>query len=251
MQHHQQILLSKVLTLASFRRKMSLVSGHFDHCNHHILTGDVQKMFTTSLLTITLAGLVNTTTVGQQPEWQTSYSQARELSAKAQKPIAVFITASAIELPAEAVAELNKNFVALKIDTTTETGKELAAAFKVSEGMVISNKTGTTIATRVAGPVASTNLVSTLTSYNCCSPAPAISYNPGAITAPVASTCVGCNQQPRPVLNSIQAVGGYVQNVGQAVFAPITNRVCNGPNCGGGVVYQPIMGTCNGPNCRR
>ncbi len=209
-------------------------------------------MFTASILSITLASILSSNNVGQQVEWQTSYSQARELAAKSQKPIAVFIGTQATEqLSAEAAKELSTNFVALKIDTNTESGKKLAEAFKQTDGVVISDKTGTTIATRVAGPVVAQQLTSTLSANNCCNPAPAMTYGgTNFVQSPVASTCVGCNQN-RPVLNTVQAVGGYVQNVGQAVFAPITNRVCNGPNCGGGVVYQPMYGTCNGPNCRR
>ncbi len=127
-------------------------------------------IFTTSLAAFALSGLMAASIPGQ-PAWTTDYRQALSAASEFRKPIAVFITkGSQTQLTqgaglGEAAQILKDGYVALHIDTTTERGQALAKSFELSEGLIISDKTGGVQALRHAGTVSATELSGYLAKY--------------------------------------------------------------------------------------
>ncbi len=86
-------------------------------------------------------------------KWQEDYQQARELGARLQKPLAVFVGSGAEgwkqvihehSLNAEVRQVLSNQFVPVYVNAETESGKKLVEAFDVTDkrGLVISDRTG-------------------------------------------------------------------------------------------------------------
>ncbi|MCZ2343471.1 MAG: hypothetical protein LC104_17005, partial [Bacteroidales bacterium] len=80
-------------------------------------------------------------------------------------PLAVFIAAGGSEqlvagqtIHPETLSALKAGFVCVSVDTTTDAGKTLAAAFEMSEGLVISDAAGKSQALRHAGKVTEAQL---------------------------------------------------------------------------------------------
>lgn len=101
--------------------------------------------------------------------WSTDYPSARQQSEAAGKPVAVFIGSGAngwqkLSRGSEVGAELRQfmaaNYVCVYIDTATETGKSLATAFEVPDGLgiVISDRSGALQAFRHEGDLAQQDL---------------------------------------------------------------------------------------------
>ena len=134
-------------------------------------------MFSTSLTTATVAGLLATGSLANQanqPTWQTSYRTALTQAGEQKKPIAVFIGRGGAGyakliadggLGADAARALRKNYVCLYVDTGTASGKELAGAFQMGEGLVISDKTGGVQVLRHEGTVSKADLAGYLTRF--------------------------------------------------------------------------------------
>ncbi|QEL20173.1 hypothetical protein [Limnoglobus roseus] len=122
-------------------------------------------MFTTSMAVLALSGLLGTN-LAVQPAWQTDYKAALTLSAKEHKPLAVFITKGAAknldQLPDAAAKVLKTNYIAVTINSDDATGKELAVAFGMTEGVIISDATGAKQALRIEGQTNPTDLPQTL-----------------------------------------------------------------------------------------
>jgi hypothetical protein len=102
-----------------------------------------------------------------------------------------------------ATAKLLQDYVCLSVDPATAAGKDLAASFKMTEGLVISDKTGGVQALRHDGPVPAAELTGYLSRF--------------ARTSAVATTEYGGRgrllNQPhgpgRPVMNTISNVSGF------------------------------------------
>ena len=128
-------------------------------------------IFTTSLAAFALSGLMSAAIPGQ-PAWTTDYRQALSAASENRKPIAVFITkGSQSQLTqgaglGEAAKLLKDGYVALHIDTTTEKGQLLAKSFDLSEGLIISDKTGGKQALRHTGTVSLAELNGYLAKYS-------------------------------------------------------------------------------------
>jgi hypothetical protein len=131
-------------------------------------------MFSTSLATAAVAGFLASGSLATQPTWQTDYRKALAQAVEQQKPVAVFIARGGAGysrlvteggLGADAAQMLRKNYVCLYVDTGTARGKELAGAFQISEGLVISDKTGGVQALRHEGRVSQTDLTRYLTRF--------------------------------------------------------------------------------------
>lgn len=120
-------------------------------------------MFSTSLS----AAVVGLMAVGSLPNLQTDYRKALTISASEQKPVAVFIArgsdgyaklVSEGTLGSEATDALKQKYVPIYVNTATDTGVALARSFGMSEGLVISNRTGSVQALRHEGTVSQTEL---------------------------------------------------------------------------------------------
>ena len=166
----------------------------------------------------------------------------------------------------DAARLLREGFIPLTVDTGTATGKDLAGTFNLTEGLVSSDRTGGVQALRHAGGVTDAELKGYLeryaaptatvvtTEYRGAAPAavvpqsqapqyqpaleqsqyqPALShpqYQPAPYQpAPYQPQPVYQPQysQPRPVLNAIQNVGGFVQNVGSNAIHNVGGFVQN------------------------
>lgn len=132
-------------------------------------------MFSTSLATAAVAGLLASGSLATQPAWQTDYRTALAQSTEQQKPVAVFIARGGAGyarlvtdggIGAEAARLLRQKYVCLYVDTGTAGGKELAGSFKMTEGIVISDRTGGVQALRHEGAVSRADLVQYLTRYS-------------------------------------------------------------------------------------
>ena len=121
----------------------------------------------------TLAALVTLVTAAAPtaPSFQSSYARAVALAGEQHKPVAVFIGAGEAgyanliadgTLPVEATKTLQSQYVCLYVDTTTATGKELAGEFRMSKGLVISDRTGGVQAFRHNGTITAAELTTSV-----------------------------------------------------------------------------------------
>lgn len=131
-------------------------------------------MFSTSLATAAVAGLLTSGSLANQPAWQTDYKKALAQAVQQQKPVAVFIARGGAGharlvteggIGSDATRALRNNYVCLYVDTETARGQELAGAFQIDEGLIISDKTGGVQALRHEGTVSRTDLTNYLTRY--------------------------------------------------------------------------------------
>ena len=129
-------------------------------------------MFSTTLAAAALGGLLVSGSIAPQPDWQTDYRAALTRSADQHKPVAVFIAPGGHtrvvtdgKIGVAAATVLRQNYVCLAVDTTTEQGQAVAGAFGLTEGLVISDKTGGVQALRHQGAVSQAELTKYLTTY--------------------------------------------------------------------------------------
>jgi hypothetical protein len=131
-------------------------------------------MFTTSLVAGVAAALLAPGTLAVAPTWQPDYRTALARSIEQRKPVAVFIARGADGrarligdggLPADTARLLRQSYVCLFADTATPTGRELARAFGLAEGLVISDKTGGVQVLRHEGALSRSDLTGYLTRY--------------------------------------------------------------------------------------
>ena len=188
-------------------------------------------LFTSLAAAVTVLGLSAGTTPATQPKWQPDYATAARTAAAQQKPLAVFVGRGAAGLtqlvagglPADATKALGDKFVSVYVDADTPAGRPLAAALKVTDGLVISDKTGSVQALRHSGPVHPVVLANYLTAF---ADAPPVTQTvqAGAVAPVMAAPVYAPQYQP--------AVGG-----------------CAGGNCGGGYVGGYTGGGCVGGSC--
>ena len=132
------------------------------------------SVFSTSFVAAVVTGLAASASVGTVPTMQSDYRVALTESAKLQKPVAVFI-ARGTEGYAKVVTDggigsdsaklLQASYVCVYLDTATASGKELASAFNITEGLVISDKTGGIQNLRIEGTLAPSDLKSYLVKF--------------------------------------------------------------------------------------
>ncbi len=173
-------------------------------------------MFSTSLATAAVAGLLASGSLANwanQPAWQTDYRAALAQAAELKKPVAVFIARGGAGydkliadggLGADAARALRRGYVCLYVDTGTARGQELAAAFQMSEGLVISDKTGGVQVLRHQGTVSRSDLASYLTRFADVGAVAQTEFHgaaqPVAAAAPVAYQPL---YQPQPAFNPV------------------------------------------------
>lgn len=198
-------------------------------------------MISTSLTALAVAGALATGSIpAQQPAWQSSYRTALGQAVEQHKPLAVFIGHGAAGvnrlvadggLGADAVQLLKANYVSLYIDADTASGKGLAEAFKMTEGLVISDKTGGLQALRHEGPVKPAELTTYLTRFAATDAVVTTETRGAAVVTPV----------PVYAPAYYPAAGGCVGgNCNRGIFPVFGNGLL--PAFGGG---------CPGGNCRR
>jgi hypothetical protein len=132
-------------------------------------------MFSTSLVLAAFSGLEASGSVAGLPAWQTDYRTALQQAAEQQKPVAVFIArggdgyATLVTdggIGGNAAKQLRSSYVCLYVDTATDAGKALAGSFRMTAGVVISDKAGTHQAARVEGPVSQGELARQLERFS-------------------------------------------------------------------------------------
>jgi hypothetical protein len=146
-------------------------------------------MIVTTLSVIALATALDMGSIPANPRWQTDYSLAVTRASEERKPIAVFIGhgADAIKrmtadgaIPADTTKLLAASYVCFCLDTSTESGKDLAGKFQMNEGLVISSPGGSLQAYRHTGTVPASTLAQELTRYATAGQ-PATTVNAGAV----------------------------------------------------------------------
>ena len=120
-------------------------------------------MFSTSLAALAVAGALTAGSLSvTQPAWQTSYRVALGQVVEQHKPLAVFIgrgqagyTRLVTEggLGTDTAKLLKQGYVSLYLDVDTAAGKQTAETFQMTEGVVISDRTGGVMALRHEGTV--------------------------------------------------------------------------------------------------
>jgi hypothetical protein len=187
-------------------------------------------MFSTSLATVAVAGLMASGSLAKEPAWQSDYRKALAQAAQQHKPVAVFIargTSGVNQLVTEGglgsdtTRVLRDNYVCLYVDTGTVRGQALSEAFQIGQGLIISDKTGGVQALRHQGTVSQTDLRNYLNRYVTASQVTQTEFQGVQPAAQTVTQTVVQPAQPAPV--SYQPV--YQQPVyqPQPAFSPIQN----------------------------
>ena len=222
--------------LAGLSRKVASRAGDGSGDSPQVFYTESYSMLFTSLAAIAAAsGLATGLAPSASPQWQPDYPTAVRTAAAQHKPLAVFVghgQAGFAQLvsdggpAAEATKALGEKFVSVYVDADSANGKPLAAALKVTDGLVISDHTGTLAALRHQGavhPVVLTSYVSTYAVEQ-----PVVQTVQAGTLAPVAPA--GGMFADRPLLNAVTAP---MFNTFGAVRGMMGGGCPNG-NCGGG-----------------
>ena len=139
--------------------------------------------------------------------WQPDYPTAVKRAVEEKKPLAVFIghgksgkdnVDAELGQGTKEAKTLAESYVSLYIDADTEAGKKLAVSFEISEGVVISNRTGDLQAVRHEGTVTKTELSDYLNRY--------------AEPTRVVTTTEYGGRLRRPIINTIQTVTSFLSS---------------------------------------
>lgn len=180
-------------------------------------------MISTSLAAV----VVGLTAVATVPDWQTDYRVALARVSAEHKPVAVFIAAgtngyaklvSEGQLGTDATGLLSQQYVALHVDTTTPAGRQTAQSFGMTEGLVISDRTGGVQAYRHEGPLSQAELTSSLRAL-------------AEVATPVTTST-----SFYPIQAVAQPVAAPVYATPQPVFAPAS-------------VFPPVQSSCPNGRC--
>jgi len=126
----------------------------------------------TSLLALVVT--MQAATTGAEISWSPDYAHARKQSAAENKPIAVFLgngeqgfnhLVRDAGLSKDAADLLSTYYVCVYIDTTAGKGKEMADAFRMSNGVVLSDRSGVYQQYRQESPVSDQDLMTRLKIY--------------------------------------------------------------------------------------
>ncbi len=184
-------------------------------------------MFTTSMTAVAVASLL-AGSIETAPKWQTDYRTAVAQAADLKKPVAVFIGEGTngyaklvVDGTISAKAEnlLKTGYVCVYVDTATESGKALAKAFNLTQGIVISDRTGELQALRHGGKVAAADLNRYLEKFSDVTTVTTTETNADAAVVPAAAAAPAAGYHP-------------------------AMSTCPGGNCG-----APALGGCPGGNC--
>jgi hypothetical protein len=135
------------------------------------------KMLHTSMLLLALAGTATPSEVAKEgPTWHRDYAKARQVGARAEKPLAVVLGTGESGwkdlgrdggLGEKARQLLADKYVCVYIDTSTKAGERLARDFEIpgGKGLVLSDRTGELQAFAHEGDLANADLVRHLQKY--------------------------------------------------------------------------------------
>ena len=153
-------------------------------------------MYTSALLFALSGYLTQVAIVAPPSSWQSDYSSAWEKCVRDKKPLAIVVGAGMGgwqsvskdgELDKEAKQLLEKHYVCVYIDTTTESGKKMAVALDVPSGpgLIIGDRSGTNQAFHHKGTLTGEQLTTTLTRFsNGSEVAKSTESAPGSASAP-------------------------------------------------------------------
>jgi hypothetical protein len=173
-------------------------------------------MFTTTLAALALAGGIGSSVIPSTPNWHTDYAQALSRSSAEGKPMAVFIGNGADRvakmmadgtISGESARVLKTSYICVYLDANTESGKDLAGRFEITDGLIISSKGGNLQAYRHSGAIGAKELTNSLTKY-ADSAAPASTASNTAYSA-TGSVVVGGYPAARPATQYVYPSGGY------------------------------------------
>lgn len=157
----------------------------------------------TSVVLLALTGLTPT---AESPRWQTDYAAAHRQAAERGKPLVVVIASGPVgwqklsrEGKFDATIEqlFGENYQCCYLDSSTEAGRRLAAAFEMSSGLgiVISDRTGQVQAFWHEGDLANADLARYLRRYaDPTRPVSVTETNPSH--HPAAGNCPTCTSCP-------------------------------------------------------
>jgi hypothetical protein len=177
-------------------------------------SGVNSTMIWTSSLALVLGLMSNSNSM----TWQTDYGSAMKLAAKEKKPLVVFIghgkegVNTLVEnggITSIETKVLSDSFISLYVDADSEAGKSLTTSFNMTEGIVISDRTGSLQAVRHEGNVSHSELNEYLTKYSEPNKVITTTEYRSRVRGPI-MTYITSPERPRPVVNTIQAVGGFV-----------------------------------------
>ena len=185
-------------------------------------------MFSTTLTALALSTVL-ASGIPTPTTWQPDYRSAVVRAATDKKPLAVFLVkdeATVKAISSDALDKLKWEYVAVIVNTETESGKKLATSFEMTEGLVISDRTGEKQAFRLVGSIPTTDLPSTLERFAHVSQVVTVTETQGIVIyaepAPVYSpTPVYYPQATRPT--PIRNIVGATLNVVGAIIpgAPV------------------------------
>lgn len=170
-------------------------------------------MFATGIVSVLSSVVLSVSAAPESVSWQSDYGVAVRKAAEEKKPLAVFIghgksgaTSVIAEggLDAKETSALSAGYISVYIDADSESGKKLAASFEITEGVVISDRTGGLQAVVHDGKVTQTQLTDYLVRYS-------------EPTKVVTTTEMGGRR--RPIITVFQNVTGMITG----------NNYC--PNC--------------------
>jgi len=104
------------------------------------------------------------------PAWQADYTKAYSKAVEQHKPLAVFIGTGPKAVVPEGLTDaagklMAESYVVVYIDASSNEGGKLAARFGMSQGLVISDKTGDKQALRLNGAVNAADLSESLVKF--------------------------------------------------------------------------------------
>jgi hypothetical protein len=122
-----------------------------------------------------LAALTGFLLIPSGPTWQSDYHFARKLGEREGKPLAVFIGSGqrgfenisrSGKLSDDVLQLLASKYVCVYVNTNNSSGKQLAANFDLSSGLVISDRTGQLQAFSYGGTLSDADLQRYLTRFS-------------------------------------------------------------------------------------
>jgi hypothetical protein len=175
------------------------------------------------------------------PEFAPTYAKALNRASVEQKPVAVFIghgnegfqkLITDGTLSADVTKSLKSDYVCVYVDATTEAGKELAGSFQMSEGLVISDKSGQLQALRHEGTLPAAALTQYTSAYaRPATPVTQTVYGQRILNVvenrPIMNAVSNVIEQ-RPVLNTVTNVRDFVFPNAPGIILPARSSCPNG-----------------------
>lgn len=187
-------------------------------------------MFSTTLTALALSTVL-ASGIPTPTTWQPDYRSAVVRAATDKKPLAVFLVkdeATMKAISSDALDKLKREYVAVIVNTETESGKKLATSFEMTEGLVISDRTGEKQAFRHVGSIPTTDLPSTLERFAHVSQVVTVTETQGIVyAAPVAAPVYS----PAPVYYPQAARPTPIRNIVGATLNVVGSIIPGAPVC--------------------